>query len=501
VASARRGPFPTLDARLFAGAVELGAVDDRSVRIWVRQAGEPRVEGTLEVEGQRPVLGSVELSQATDWTGSIVFALDEPAPDCPFSCRVGARVLTGRLTPSPGTASTLGLAFGSCNLPIRGDPTGRIGWAQGALIYPAMRARMQAVGARLLLLIGDQLYSDIPAPISIPTAFDERREQRAVLFGEMLTAFRERYRLFFDAPGFRELREQFPTYCIWDDHEIVDAWGSQLERRPNDPVLFDAAARAYWEYQHQRNPGSRATPPFEYGFWFGDVGFFVLDLRGERDYDRKVLLGPSQWEALQSFLSECDRNGTTSVFVVASVPIAHVSRWAVLSLGWVHAAVEANIRDRWCSAGFIADRNRLLDTLIEWQTAAPTRQVFVLSGDVHAASAFTIRQRKGTGVIRQLNSSAFSHPLHGADLLLNRAATYLPNLFEPRYRFRRHALVYENNFGLVRLEPLPAGGHRVEFTVQAWQPRRRALRVGARIVCTPANPLRRRRRVQTAVPR
>lgn len=478
-------PFAVFPHGELEAAAELGAVSDDAVRVWLRRPGAASVEATLSVEGHPSVTGSATLSAASDWTGAVELRLPAPAPGRAFTCTVQGRQLRGRLAPPPGAPDRLRFAFGSCHLPFRATAGGGIGFDDGVGIYPAMIKRLERERADLLLLVGDQVYSDAPELLSVQRAFPP--EGGAPPFEALLAFYRRQYRGFFNVPGFRELRERFPTYTIWDDHDIIDAWGSHEHESAYRRRLFEAATRACAEYQQQRNPGGAlAPPPFHYSFLRGDVGFFVLDLRGERSYEHGRLLGEGQWRALDDFLGRCDAISVPTVFIVASVPVAHVSRWTVRWLGWVHEEVGENLRDRWCCEAFLPDRDRFLDTLLDWQAAGRQRQVVLLSGDVHAASAFTIRRRRGAGVIRQFNSSAFSHPLHGVDLFLNRVGVYAPNLFEPHYRFRRQALVYHNNFGLVRVDPLAAGGHRIEFTVHAWLPGRKQLQVRARVESVPS---------------
>lgn len=197
------------------------------------------------------------------------------------------------------------------------------------------------------------------------------------------------------------------------------------------------------------------------------------------------MLGEEQWAAARAYLDRASELRVQTLFVVLSIPVAHVARWAVRLGAWVHETVAADLRDRWCSGPFVADRDRLLDELFDWQIAAPRRQVIILSGDVHAASAFSIERRQGGGVIQEFTSSALTHPLRGAKLLINRVGVYGHDLFEPRFRFRRRLLVYENNFGIVDVTPLPQGGHRVEFAINGWIRKARRLGVAGRVVTTP----------------
>ena len=179
--------FP--DGRLEDGA-ELGAVDDRSVRVWVRRPGAPLVSASLEVEGVAPVVAATTVSPEADWTGALVLSLPAPAPDRPFTCVVGRRRLRGRLAPTPGSHTGLTFAFGNCHRPftvatpgsgatlaatgvhpalaeafVRRRPatpaaTKRVLCTDAAGIYPRMQAELARAGARFLLLVGDQVYSD-----------------------------------------------------------------------------------------------------------------------------------------------------------------------------------------------------------------------------------------------------------------------------------------------------------------------------------------------------
>lgn len=471
-------PHPEL-----SDAAEPGVVDSRSVSVWVRAPGRTDVQAILEVEGQQPVTASVALSAHTDWTGVLRPALAVSRPDAPFECTVMGRRLTGRLAPAAGTPAGLVFAFGSCHMPYRRREDGSIGLHGGVRLYPAMRAVMERAGARLLLLTGDQIYADHPAGPNIAALLPGVGVPSEA---EAVAAYRTLYRAYFGEPGMRRLRERFPTLCTWDDHEIVNDWGSRPEVSARDRVLFAAASRAYAEYQHQRNPGGDVgSPPYHFIHEHGDIGFLVLDLRGARNHEQGHLLNEAQWRAVQDYLTG-ETEGVRTLFVVAGVPVAHVSRWFTLTFERAPVQMAASVRDRWSSSAFVQSRDALLDRLFTWRAAAPRRQVIILSGDVHAAAAFRIRDRGGRGVIHQFTSSPLTTPLSRFQDALNRAATRVPDLFEPRFRIRRRFLRFGHNFGLVHVEPLADGGHRVHFAVCIWDQSRGRLRTAATAVTAPS---------------
>lgn len=362
---------------------------------------------------------------------------------------------------------------------------------RAAGIYAAMRKELLREEARFLLLCGDQIYSDTLDSISVRDDLPGD-DDHPPPFAVALAAYRHITRGFLAESGFRALRETFPSYWIWDDHDIFNNWGSRLKESPLDRCLFRAASRTYREYQQARNPGgATGAPPYGYSFRFGTAGFLVLDVRGARDYTAGRLLGNAQWEATQAYLAGAESRDLHTLFVVTSVPVAHVSRWFVELFQHLPLEKGSDVRDRWCSAAFLKSRDELLDALFAWQAAAPYRQVILLSGDVHAASAFTIRRRDDQDAIRQFTSSAFTTQSTWLERRLNQTAIHAPNLFEARFRFQRHCFTLANNFGTVRLAPLPDGGHRVELLVRAWQPANHTLRTAGQVICEPARQSRR----------
>ena len=272
--------------------------------------------------------------------------------------------------------------------------------------------------------------------------------------------------------------EAIPTYLTWDDHDIFDGWGSQLRPSDLDRRLYRAAETAYVEYQHLRNPGAQMTdrPPFDYHFWYGDVGFFVLDLRGCRDYRAGRVLGDEQWASLDAFFAEAADRGCRTVFLAAGVPVVHFSPFIANSLDWVPGSKGTDVRDRWSVAAFAPDREALLDRIFAWQQGGPKRQVAILSGDVHVATAFRVRPRRGPGELIQWVSSALSTPGGLGHTLVNRIGTTLVNVGEGRTHADRRGFAARNNFGSVTVQPLPDGGHRLTLTVHEHDPRHRRLR-------------------------
>jgi phosphodiesterase/alkaline phosphatase D-like protein len=476
-----------VEERGLALAAELGAVTDRSVRLWARAPGAARLALVLEVDGRRPLTASLALEPDRDWTGSCEVACP-PAPDAPFRLRVGDpldRVLAGRLAPAPGTPASFTFSFGSCNLSFVEGREG-IALAPAAGIYDAMARDLDEADARFALWIGDQVYADglrsrsVSAELAASGAREVPEPQAA------LAAYRRMQRLYLGVPGFAALRARLPSLCLWDDHEICDDFGVRRGGSPREQRLFDAACRAYCEYQHARNPSAAfGAPPYPWRFVHGDSAFLGLDARSARDHAQGRVLDAAQWDDLAKWLHGEEAASVATVFAVSALPVAHAARWFVRLFERAPARLASAVRDRWCSSSFLAERDRLLRALFDWQSAAPHRQVFLLSGDVHSASAFTLRRRTGPGVIRQLTSSALTSPIDCASRILSRVAARGGSWLEPDLLVERHFLDFRNNFGLVRVAALPAGGHAVRFEVRAFDPASGTLATAGRLLSRP----------------
>jgi phosphodiesterase/alkaline phosphatase D-like protein len=473
--------FPDGD---LGAAAELGAITDRSARVWVRQPGAEGIALRIEVEGRREIETVVSLSAERDWTGAAELTLPEPAPNARFVVNAGERRLVGRFAPSPGEHAGFAFAFGSCHYPFEVDDAGIPRLRRAARIYPALREELLAEEARFLLLIGDQLYADAVPPLSVRDELPGGPDDPPRL--ELLTAaYRRITGGYFAERGFRALREALPTQCIWDDHDIFNNWGSLKRETPLDARLFEAASRVFAEYQDGRNPGGGDRPPFDFAFGFGTAAFIVLDLRGARSYAEGTLLGRAQWQRFFERMASEEVQGAHTLFVVSSVPVAHASRWLALLFERLPGDYGEAVRDRWVASKHLESRDALLDALFAWQEAQSERQVVLLSGDIHEADAVAIRRRGRPGTIWQFTGSAFTSPPSTKLHRFNWVATRAPNLFESRFRFERRFLLPVNNAGLVRLTARPEGGHEIRFAVRAWDAERERLFTAGEVTIMP----------------
>ncbi|MEN9866247.1 MAG: hypothetical protein RL748_1837, partial [Pseudomonadota bacterium] len=200
---------------------------------------------------------------------------------------------------------SLVLAFGSCQYPVglMDRPV-----AQASIERLAHRLRLlpphvqdpATLKPELLLLLGDQIYSDATAGLLDPSRADAR----------YLRPHEDWLRM----PPLREVMRKIPVYCMLDDHEIIDNW-SPLRAHAKSWHMTQGR-----KYYRQFQPRVSNPLPLQQGsqdlwcaFLHKGIPFFMCDTRTER-MERKAgnaqhasIMEKRQMRALKHWLiRNCD---------------------------------------------------------------------------------------------------------------------------------------------------------------------------------------------------
>jgi len=291
---------------------------------------------------------------------------------------------------------------------------------------------LTATGASYVIGTGDQVYVDGVGEADIWKWLrkhkDDKRLKKKTYRKECMDSwYRDVYRGFWGDNNLRNVFAAFPTYMIWDDHEIMDGWGALTKKEARAQLnkhagkksayydglmksMFKAAQRIYMEYQHGHNP---PTPEkqWDYAFSAGLVATYVLDGRGHRDFGEgkpgERVHGGRQLARFLAWLESPVARSAAAVFVVCAVPLIHHRSWIVNRFD--RGGLKDDLRDQWEHSSNRRERRVILDAVGRFSNRAGTPVVF-LSGDVHMSAAFRLTQ-KGAPKARvyQLTSSGITY--------------------------------------------------------------------------------------------
>ena len=319
-------------------------------------------------------------------------------------------------------------------------------WEHMAQLHGTRAAPGGAPAGPLHLLLhgGDQVYSDdMWAALPELRAWSERDwYQRCTvpltdsLRSDLQTHFAQLYLTRWSEPVIAHLLARVPSVMMWDDHDIMDGWGSRLAQLHDSPVcqgLFAIAKAAFELFQRQMfgapPPATLPGQPVHHSAYrVGPAGLLVLDMRSER----RPLPDPGSaaeqagaieqvvsaqgWQAVYAWLDAQAGPALKHLFVMSSIPVLHPSFATLESLlgGMLgQQELEDDLRDHWTSRPNLAERLRLIHRLLD--ASARGTRITVLSGDVHVAALGVIESDRrdvpaNANVINQLTSSGIEHP-------------------------------------------------------------------------------------------
>lgn len=321
----------------------LGAVTDRSIKIWVRGNQPGRVFARFW-PSDRPqearCTASVAVDAANDLTA--VMLADGLTPATTYRYRIGE----GDGQPCEASAS----AEAELRTLGKDGAPSRVRFAVGADVRGSDIPGFEDIRkARpdFVLMIGDNVYADDDGFVAGKPEATYARMQRL-------------YHRVWGGAQFRKLFSSTPVFMTWDDHEIMENYfrGKDDERYGVSRALFE-------RYQASHNPDPLAPGELYFSFRAGQVGFFVLDTRSHRSSNKapndakKTMLGAEQLRAFQRWLAEDD----SRVHVI-------VSSVLVASFGTTG-------EDPW--KGYAVERKAWLDTI----AAHGTANTIIVSGDQH----------------------------------------------------------------------------------------------------------------------
>lgn len=348
----------------------------------------------------------------------------------------------------PASGQTMNVMFHSCNgFSLSVDPNTFSGPDP---LWRDVLNRHQYRPFHVMLGGGDQIYND--AAMRDTELFKEwlqiknpehkhKAEFTEDMQDELEDFYLERYGMWFSQGLFGMANSQIPMVNIWDDHDIIDGFGSYPHHFMSTKVFTGLGAVAYKYYmlfQHQSvvsetqkeepswllgaSPGPYINELSRSVFMFlgRKVAFLGLDCRTERMRDE--ILSQSSYDIVfDRCRREIVKGDTKHLIVLLGVPIAYprlnfleniltsrlmdpikaIGRTGVLG-GFVNkfdGGVEIldDLDDHWTAKHHKAERNWFIQELQELAAEKSVR-VTILGGDVHLGAVGQFYTKKKLGV-------------------------------------------------------------------------------------------------------
>lgn len=507
----RPWPNPRLNC-----ATIIGHTTTTSVRLWFRASepgnywlvvslrpiptnGTPQIitdENSLRLQLTTPHLSqdiptanivSLQLEQEHDLTGVVdlenlqpdtryYYALIHPNREKPWELGTEEK-LSFQTFPEHPTEVNFGMF--SCHMPY--DEHKLINMEMWETFYK----ELSDANARFIVGTGDQVYVDGEGAKQL-NVWDwlKKVKQHKPSRNDMISWYRDIYRGYWGIPQVQQLFQSFPIYMIWDDHEIMDGWGSytpkelaaQLDtswqlRNTTEHLrlvneMFQAAKQVYYEYEHSHNPPTDTKiDQFDYQFNCGFSAFYVLDMRAHHDYNRQEfrLLDIEQWNRFETWINSQYNSESRILFIVSPVPVVHFNSFIVNSLDIPYWKYTDDFRDHWEHDSNWTERNLLLGKVFEWSQKTKQMVVF-LSGDVHMGAAFKLSHEQFPAArVFQLTSSGIAYAALGKfglkvlETLVKDQGSLGDNKDNVPYKFQNLYLCPRNNFSIIRVKQMSNG--------------------------------------------
>lgn len=272
-----------------------------------------------------------------------------------------------------------------------------------------------------------------------------------------------------------------PTINIYDDHDVIDGYGTYKHETMNTNVfkgLGKVAFKYYMLFQHHTAPhedhhderswifGAQPGPYMEelahsnYVRLGREIGFLGLDCRTERKRDQVMTQALYQlvFKRIQQEIDEA-QGEIKHFLVLLGVPIAYprlvwleklltlralapirtLAQKGIIAQGLVNefdGSVEVldDLEDHWCASHHKKERNWLVGKLQEFGARNGVR-VTILSGDVHLAAVgrFKLRIHKHTVRLKKIeaNEQILQLPEQDPRLMLNVISLAITNAPPP----------------------------------------------------------------------
>lgn len=274
--------------------------------------------------------------------------------------------------------------------------------------------KLTALKPDLLVMAGDQIYADIIWK-EIPNAKRALKSKSEVIDINLEREIDEFYlNLYIDSwtiPQIANALASIPTIMTWDDHDIIDGYGSLPSKYQNSNILkciFKYAKKYYELFQVRGNINNLIMENYDYSYTltWRNYHFVVPDTRSHRT--RCNILQDVLYNQLEKKLKKPNNTINKLVFVLP-VPIAHLKYhhffesfikriFKVTSVSWwftLRKSIDDDLLDHWEHNFHEEEQKRMLKLIFNAGINLEVKNLLIFSGDVHFGGAAKIEKKIG----------------------------------------------------------------------------------------------------------
>ncbi|WP_029146864.1 alkaline phosphatase D family protein [Methylophilus sp. 5] len=392
------------------------------------------------------------LNRGKFWRAEITIPLAQRDQVCHYQILIDAQPASDAQTRNalvtdwaffcPAANQRVQLAFASCNGfssdKLRAQHPAPIDYLwqrmqQQQVLHMAAITYKEVVDAPYAALImgGDQIYADAIFNEKQPLYAWSLKPLKEQLSAPVSDTLRQRIDHFYldtyirswtKSAALRYCLASIPTIMMWDDHDIIDGWGSQpyrLETSPTYQAMFDSAKKYFTLFQVRGNnralqQNNAASAHFGMTLRFRDYGLLVMDNRSQRTLHN--IMGSGKQDFIQGLADlQAGWQAGQKLLVLSGVPFLyrHFSESDRNIRLSIQFDAYDDMADHWRFSTHYDEMCSILQRLLQFQAALQAQtpsKVFIISGDVHVAASGAYREQSGTGNIVQLISSGIVHP-------------------------------------------------------------------------------------------
>jgi hypothetical protein len=329
------------------------------------------------------------------------------------------------------------IAVWSCNQPFMTSDSGTIKIEEDVInVFKWYAHIIENFNPDLIYGLGDMAYADGIDETNFIDEFYNHPQKLQSEDGqkELKKYYASMYDGHWSFADFQKIMRKYPHYCIWDDHEIRDGWGSENnDFEKGNATVFKVAHEVANEYI--LNQGPRVRPYKLYpnsdahqSYFDGKIASFIFDGRSSRKYHNQkgAVISEEQFKDFENFCyyQVQKKQNVKYLLMACGVPFINLKDY-IINLGSktpkgltdLFGGIRDDIRDSWNSPDNKDGLKKLLNVLLKLHRNRPDIKIVNISGDIHVANSFSFQPLGFVRPIYQITTSALTNREHPPEIL------------------------------------------------------------------------------------